>query len=465
LSISFDASGVGGFQLRYPDVGRVGVTAEYTGSGPDAGLVMTGEGRFVARPARFTLDIPGNPAAEDENGDPFTQAGSPFRITVAARNASDAITPNFGRESTPEGVDLALSLFAPSGGVEPGLVGGFGSFATDCDGNSATPGTACGEFSWPEVGIVSIEPSLASGAYLGTGDVVGSSVDRVGRFIPNHFELSSGEIVDRAALSGCSSSSFTYIGERFDARFTLYARNADGVTTANYEGDFAYLAGSELGLSGSPAPDIDAAAVGWIMGVGDASARLTVSRSTPQAPDPDYRVTTTPVDSDGVSLSGNDLVDSTVLRFGRLVVDNAVGSELGPLELPWRSEYWGGTTWLTTTDDDCTVLELASDVQLASSGGDSGNGTTTVSLGGGGTSVDPGESDLTLGAGVGSIHFTAPGVPGWVDVLLILGADWSFLRDDLDDDGAYDDDPRARASFGLFDGNDQRIYIREIPPQ
>jgi hypothetical protein len=35
----------------------------------------------------------------------------------------------------------------------------------------------------------------------------------------------------------------------------------------------------------------------------------------------------------------------------------------------------------------------------------------------------------------------------------------------LDDDGAYEDNPQARASFGLFDGNSQRIYIREIAPQ
>src|SRR5699024_4856713 len=138
---------------------------------------------------------------------------------VASRNASNGITPNFGRESTPEGVDLDVGLVAPSGGLAPGLSGGFGSFGTDCDGHSAAAGTACGEFFWPEVGIISLEPRLKSGAYLGTVDVVGSQVDHVGRFIPDHFELVSGKIVDRAGLSGCGGSPFTYIGERFDVDF------------------------------------------------------------------------------------------------------------------------------------------------------------------------------------------------------------------------------------------------------
>lgn len=464
IPIAFDENGVGSFQLQYPDVGNVAVNAEYVGSGDEAGLVMAGQGQFIARPARFTLDIPGNPGATDEGDDVFTTAGSDFEIAVAARNANNGITPNFGQESSPEAVDLESDLFAPAGGIDPGLVGDFGSFASDCDGNSATAGTACGEFSWPEVGIVSLNPRLASGAYLGSADVVGTEVEHVGRFIPDHFELGSGNIIDRAGISGCSSS-FTYIGERFDVDFTLYARNADGNTTANYEGLFAFLTGGDLGLSGSPSPDVDASSVSWMLGVGDAVGQLSVPRSTPVAPYTSYEVTTAPVDSDGVSLSGSGAIDTTELRFGRLVIDNAIGSELGPIALPWRAEYWSGSTWLINDTDDCTVLDLTSQVELTSSGGDTGDGSTTVSLDGGTTSIDASQSELTLSGGIGSIYFTAPGTPGWVDVLLQLDTTWPFLRDDLDDDGVYNDNPEGRASFGLFEGDSRRIFIREIPPQ
>ena len=465
IPIAFDSSGVGSFQLQYPDVGRVAVNASYVGSGDEAGLVMTGSDEFVARPAYFTLDIPGNKSATDETGDVFMTAGRKFEITVAARNANNGITPNFGRESTPEDVGLELALVAPAGGMAPGLSGNFGTFGFNCDGNSTTAGTACGRFFWPEVGIISLNPRLKSGAYLGTVDVVGSQVNHVGRFIPDHFELGSGEIIDRAGLGGCDASPFTYIGERFDVEFTLYARNAHGATTANYEGAFGFLDGGDLNLSGSPSPEINGETIAWLGGAGDARARLALPRSSPEGPYPTYDVITAPVDSDGVALLGRDDIDSTKLRFGRIVIDNAIGSELGPLGLPWRAEYWDGSTWLTNSDDDCTSLDLASEVQLASSGGDAGDGTAPVSLGGGTTSIDAGESDLTLAAGTGSIRFSTPGAAGWVDAFLELDTGWNYLRDDLNDDGAYDDNPQARASFGLFDGNSQRIYIREIMPQ
>jgi MSHA biogenesis protein MshQ len=465
VPIAFDGNGLGSFELRYPDVGDVNLNARFEGSGDEAGLVMFGEDRFISRPARFSLSIPGNPAATDHTGDVFTTAGTDFEVTVAARNASDGITPNFGNETPAESVDLELALVEPAGGSEPGLVGSFGAFGSDCDGNPATPGTACGGFSWPEVGVISLTPRLSSGAYIGTADVIGTAVDHVGRFIPAYFELGSGDIIDRAALGSCTGSPFTYIGERFDVEFTLYARNEDGNTTANYDDVFAFLQGGDLDLSASPSPNIDAPGIGWMLGVGDASASLTLPRTSPVAPYDDYEVSTNPIDSDGVALSGSGAIDSTELRFGRIAIDNAIGSELAPLVLPWRSEYWSGTTWLINEIDDCTTLDRVSDVALTSSDGDTGDGNETVSLGGGSTSIDAPQSDLTLNSGLGSLYFTAPNASGWVDVLLTLDNRWSFLRDDLDDDGDFAEEPEARASFGLFDGNSQRIYIREIAPQ
>lgn len=466
-SLSFDGSGEATFSLRYPDVGDVGINARFEGSGDEAGLIMVGSDNFIARPAGFALTVPGNPAANGAAGDVFTTAGSDFEVEVAALNASGDVTPNFGRESTPEDVAVDNDLVAPAGGASPALDGSFGPFGSDCDGGAATSGTACGEFSWPEVGIISITPRLASGAYLGTADVVGAELDHVGRFIPDRFELGTATLNDRAALSGCTSSSFTYIGERFDVDFTLYARNALGTTTQNYEADFAFLEAGDLGLSGSPAPEIDNDSITWVMGGGSAYAQLTVPRGMPAGPYPTYEVTTAPTDADGVSLSGSGLLGTTALRFGRLVVDNAIGSELGPVELPWRAEYWDGATWRINSDDACTILGLADDIELTSSGGSTGDGTATVSIGSDSTALDAALSELTLSSGTGRFHFTAPGSTGWVDLSIdATEADgWPFLADDLDADGSYDDDPTARASFGLFDGESQRIFIQEIPPR
>ncbi|MFU8830745.1 MAG: DUF6701 domain-containing protein [Wenzhouxiangella sp.] len=60
--------------------------------------------------------------------------------------------------------------------------------------------------------------------------------------------------------------------------------------------------------------------------------------------------------------------------------------------------------------------------------------------------------------------FTAPGASGWVDLALALDIDYPFLRDDLADNDDFDDNPEARATFGLFSGDQRRILIQEVAP-
>ena len=69
---------------------------------------------------------------------------------------------------------------------------------------------------------------------------------------------------------------------------------------------------------------------------------------------------------------------------------------------------------------------------------------------GSGSSNITGDSELTLIDGQGRFVFAAPGSPGWVALELLLdetAVDYPlpFLRDDLDDDGAYDNDPPTPA--------------------
>lgn len=474
VALSFDGQGVASVTVSYDDAGGMLFGARFEGTGEEAGLVMTGQDPFVTRPATFALTVPSNPAATDASGSAFVAAGSEFRVEVQARNANGGVTPNFGRESPPEGVRPEIALVAPAGGASPALLGDFGDFGEDCDGNTATAGSACGRFAWPEVGIVEITPRLASGAYLGTEDVVGPASEPVGRFIPAHFTLTAGNLTDRIRLSGCSTS-FTYFGEPLGADWTLEARNAAGVTTANYEGAFARLRSAQLGIDADEPLTVDSAALAWSGGFGTATAVLRADRDVPAEPVPDFRVGTAPVDEDGVRLRSPDvdfdddgvtehaLIGSTELRYGRASMDNAVGSELGPLVLPLRIEHFADSTWMVNAADDCTAFALADHVELASSSGDTGTGSASVSLGTGSTAIQE-TSPITVSGGTTGFTFSAPGSPGWVDLDLLLGNDWPFLRDDLDADGDYDDEPSARASFGLFDGNEGRILLQEIPP-
>ncbi|MFU8833533.1 MAG: DUF6701 domain-containing protein, partial [Wenzhouxiangella sp.] len=246
----------------------------------EEGLVLTGQDSFIVRPDHFLLTVPDNPGATGPGGPVLGAAGAPFEINVAARNARDAVTEKFGRESSPEGVALDSAVFAPAGGNNPPMVGSFGSFGQDCAGSAAANGTACGEFAWPEVGIVEITPRLASGAYLGSEDVVGRTSDPVGRFIPASFNLSAGAITDRVEIDGCTAT-FSYIGEPFGVDFTLDARTVGGVTTANYEGAFARLGAGALGLAADEDITVDAAMIDWNAGFGDVMATVHADRDQP----------------------------------------------------------------------------------------------------------------------------------------------------------------------------------------
>ena len=77
-------------------------------------------------------------------------------------------------------------------------------------------------------------------------------------------------------------------------------------------------------------------------------------------------------------------------------------------------------------------------------------------------------NNLLLGGNSGLV-LLAPNVPGTVDIVVNLGAsgaDLPWLRFDWPSDGnldgALDDDPSARATFGIWEGRDHLIYTREV---
>jgi len=241
------------------------LNALYSGSGDDAGLTLFGTDSFIARPAQFSISVPSNPAATSAAGSVFKKAGEIFQVEVTARNASGTVTPNYGQEAVPETVQLSNSFIAPAGYHNPILAGCFNPFGINCSGNSV-PGYACGQFSWNEVGIICLLPSVADGDYLGTGNVSGNLSTNVGRFIPDHFVPS---IIDNGIFADACSG-FTYSGQPFTYAIPHYpellitAVGSGGNTVVNYRDDFVKLTqssqinmpavtadASQLGASGS----------------------------------------------------------------------------------------------------------------------------------------------------------------------------------------------------------------------
>jgi MSHA biogenesis protein MshQ len=479
LSLNFNNNGEVIIEVAYADVGQLNLNALYQGSGDDAGLVMTGVDSFIARPDHFNTTIFGNPGAADASGSMFKVAGEPFQVEVSARNATGAVTPNYGLETPPESVRFDRNLVAPVGQNNPSMLGSFDPFGTNCGGNSA-PGYACGQFSWEEVGIIELIPAVADSNYLGTGNVTGDSSGNVGRFVPDRFAIA----VNGPQLGhGCTSGSFTYLGQEFgylvNPTVTVTALGSTGATLSNYgdsfwkyEGKMANRAYSHAGtedvtlnlstdgttnLSGN----LDYDGTGTVIITGD---RLTYDKPTNLLPpfdtsaDLDFTVNDLK-DSDGVCYdSGNNgtcegftigAIGDSEQRYGQMQLQNAYGPETLPLTIPVFTEYFDGTGFVLNVSDICTMYNSSSVVL--------DNFEPDLNLDDGETSASGGG---TLVSGLGALILAAPGDgnDGSADVTLNLSQvpAQMWLQP-----GGINPNPNARATFGIFRGNDRLIYMRE----
>ncbi|MBI2799483.1 MAG: hypothetical protein HYX63_04245 [Gammaproteobacteria bacterium] len=159
-------------------------------------------------------------------------------------------------------------------------------------------------------------------------------------------------------------------------------------------------------------------------------------------------------------------ITGTTLRFGRLATQNAFGSELIPLAVPARAEYYNGLGFVPNTDDTCTVIDTSAvDLGIGNFGNPPAQGVPTIALGAGTTKVTITFTPLVAGA-LG-FRFSAPGAgnTGDIDYSINLsaatGARAEWLRYDWNGDGVFDNDPSGRVSFGIFAGRNAIIYQRE----
>lgn len=446
VSLNFDASGIATPSLQYADVGEMQVSAGFAGTpgSLDEGLVMTGSGNFIAAPASFAFSgITAGPI----------KAGDPFGATVTALNAASAATPNFGKEGAPEGVTLGTNLVSPAGGSNPPLgnnVIGGGTF---------TNGAATvANLSWDEAGSIELTATLTSGNYLGSGVAAATGTSAtVGAFIPHHFDTA---VVPTATLPmPCPTGltcpltydGFVYSGQPFSVQIT--ARNLAGGTTTNYDGVFGISRNVTLtawdakgGSTQNPGSGVlggnAVASTAFISGIATLiDTPAYTFDASPTAPTDIYVRAT---DTDGVTslrTTPSDSVEGGVkVASGRVKIGNAHGSELLNLPMSATVQYYDGTYWTTSATDDVTSF----DTTLSTSGG---NLVATIisGLGGGITVSSPGTAAVV--GGVRTFRFAAPGVRGSANISLNAPA---YLPSNI-----------ARATFGVYKGNNEFIYLRE----
>jgi MSHA biogenesis protein MshQ len=506
-SVSFN-QGRAAVSVNYKDVGslQLFVKDESTGNTDLPAGIRGGTADFVVRP--FDLVVSNVVNAGGAGNDPtvdspddavFARAGEPFALTVTSVDADGDATPNFGRENIPEEVSFDTLVYAPSGGANPALAAtsGLGAFSG---------GAASGiDFAWNEVGILRLRPRIADGSYLGAGDVVGGDSERIGRFVPSHFTAALNAPELEAA---CTSGAFTYEGQPFgyvaglEPVITVSARAAGGGAVVNYRGDWFRLAtgtspnrsyastGGTLDVSGLPSPLADPVVAETMPGRGTLTFTsgpdgLVFERTTPAAPyAADITLSIDVLDADGVAAVGAGPLGNPVsfgaaggiafdggdeIRYGRVRLSNAYGSELVDLPVPAAVEYYlsPAAGFVPNLDDSCTTgvtVALGNFTENLAAGetcvldsgapGASGAGCPVPAAPASqfADPVDAGDFRLTLAApganDTGSVTVTAS-VPDW------LLYDW-------DAGTAGDENPSATAVFGLYQGLSQQIYLREV---
>jgi MSHA biogenesis protein MshQ len=525
VSLAFDAQSKAPLVVNYPNAGSVSLFARYQLPAPPGGTYISGTSNaFVVRP--FGLRISGPPNGRTGAGSTvYARAGAtwPDLVTVSAvawaagedaNNdgipdsdavlAGNAVTTNFGAESTPATAAVTHALAEPSGGSSGTLTAALSAF---------TNGVATASASWSEVGLINLFATSTS--YLGTGQNVrnsGTGYTGVGRFIPYDFAVARNTPMLQPA---CASGNFTYVGQPFNYAtvpvLTVTARNQAGATTQNYAGSFwkvtaATLTGKSysaatgtldvtgipgtdpvIGYNGDgvtvPQPSAGTGTLTFSSGTG-----LFFTRSTPVAPfnaeislamsvgDADS-VTVASIDGSaalnpvrfGVASAGNGIAFSggaKAMRFGRLRLQSANGSERLALPVRVEAQHWDGNGFIVNALDSCTPL-VAGNVALGNYRGNLASGETTASVA------------SAIASGVGSLRFSAPGAGnnGSVDVSVNLGATTAGAscltgmaastaggRPWLQGawcGAAYDDDPSARVTFGIYRTADRVIHQRE----
>lgn len=482
---------------------RVRVTYPATGTPT---LVACSSDNFAIRPASL-----GNVSVSDAdslsagtaralvnmaaNGGVVHRAGRPFRIAATAFNANGAATGNYA--GTP--VASLTTCLLPATGCTPGVL--------DAGTWSAAAGTVTTvNASYSEAGAFAMKLVDTSFADVDVADSsvaerhIESAAVTVGRFVPDHFDLTPASVPQFKTFNDttCATRTFTYVGQPFGylslPQATITARNAAGATTLNYAGALWKLVPAgvtqtysavtgvlDTGLVGVPVVAETGSGTGTL--VPNAADVIAFLRSTPVAPfTASISLAMDIFDSSENAVPGNGTIDTAVpalfadmafdsgadIRFGRLALTNAHGSELLGLPVPIETQFWNGSSFVRNTADACTQL-AAGQVALTNWRRDLNACETSVTLSG------------RFKAGRGTLRFSAPGAgnTGSVDLALHLGpvgsgntcvggvaapaagAVQSWLQGQWTG-GAFDQNPTARASFGLYRGSKSLIYMREM---
>ncbi len=451
------------FSFSYPNAARDVKVRVVSGTQP-----VCSSDDFVIRPQQFSLSTttPLNPSSNS------LAAGANFNLTAnSGLSAGYTGTPVIDATKVSDHNGVAIQTLGLLTGAFPAASGSLssGTFQYQDVGTILFNANAIYDPTFTQVDqvtgtvggvnhgaggdcVLNSASNAASGGQYGCN--IGSpGLGPLGRFRPDHYE------VNATLTPACSG--FTYMGQpRLGINLSVSAAGSTGSVLSRYTtgGNFSGLcspnsclatlavtgdnAGAPVSLNERLNPALPA--FSWANGqyLASGAAYNFARLSSPDGPYDSFALKTSIDDVDGVLITrlngspvtgaASALSNATSLRYGRMQIDNAYGSELLPLPVNVAAQYWNGSYYVPNTLDDCTSIS-SSNFSLQAGGGAS---ISTTIQGGGALASGKGSVVLTkpdpTPPGVGSVDLssTIPWLPGsGRETFGLYGSKFIYLRE------------------------------------
>jgi hypothetical protein len=432
-------------------------------------------------------------------------AGADLFTTVASVSSATALTLSTSAVTTVSAAEVNYMFPAFSGGTATG-----------------------GNLTWDEVGIITLTPTLGDGNYLGVS-FTGTASGNIGRFYPHHFGV-TGSVTNRSDLTSPGGSfTYMDEPMKLDLTVTAYNKGENptknykggfakldattlGTTFAKWKctsGTQCMGIGAVSGSDLTARLDLDTTSTNsanpsntaWLNGASTFTLYTKFVRSTsPDGPYDTLKFGAKPLDEDGVTLPPKGSLDithcsdldvstgdennactfgvgvaedrlrrklfTTKLRFGRLRIYNAFGTEKADLSLSVQAQYWTGQSWIMNNLDSSTSLPVNAFNLIGAPTGVAVSGPVSISNGQGSlilTKPSPTTTatvDLAVNLGSSgsdtsclASHGGTPANLPWLRGIYPAGSACPGTNID----------PSARATLGLYSNLEKRkaIHIRE----
>ena len=471
----------------YQDAGKISLHARKL---INDDLVLGSSTPISFIPAGFCLTVndannacPGLNDVDFANCSVFKQAGDVFSVTLSAQGwqlngDNDFCNNNLKTLSFNESVNLSPVLVAPLGGS----VGYLNTNSTVLSSGENTLNLI-----WSEVGVLDI--SMGGNTYLDSNLPINNS-STIGRFIPSAFRLTKTE----DGQFNFANSGFTYTGQLtqtgegeigYDVQpaFSVEAVNAYATPDVieNYIGNFYKnpqgifeIELRNLGKDGvtplTIVADLSPPSISYQTSTDvyqmsfNVQDHFYVERSSNAEIAPfDLDVEISMISfNDTDSVSGNVLTFNPIgseIRYGRLKIDDAFGSQEQPIQQNLYAQYFDGQQYSINTLDNDTSVNVSNVYNLiVVQEGDPSDPLLTTDSTLSGAAFNTGNLiDGTWGLQWG------PTVNGRYGVLEFQYSTPSWLTYNWDESlDQSEEDPTSRVTFGRYRGHDNIIYWKEL---